>query len=199
MLPDNPARAALAEDAARGVEVEPQLRLLCTAEALAAPAPTRALDLNEELEVLCTALREEVVCRAGWLYFASAGGVVPVALPRNLLQTALLCWVGGALAAPERRAVLHLETAPGAAVLVLRGGTGRSLPADARALLLRAAAVCGGAVVQSGGSGPFTAALRLPLAPGLPVRAAPLPEDLLLDRYSPLQLFLPGFCAGTNE
>lgn len=199
MLPENPARAALSESAASGMEIEPQLRLLCTAEALAAPAPTRALDLNEELEVLCTALREGVVCRAGWLYFASAGGVIPVALPRSLLQAALLCWVGGALAAPERRAVLHLETTAGAAVLVLRGGTGRSLPADARALLLRTAAVCGGAVVQSGGSGPFTAALRLPLAADQPIRTAPLPEDLLLDRYSPLHLFLPGFCAGANE
>lgn len=199
MLPDNPARAALAEEAARGVSVQPQLRLLYTAEALAAPVPAQALDLNEELESLCAALRESVLCRTGWLYFAPAAGPVPVALPRILLQSALLCWVEGALNAPERRAVLHLETVAGAAVLVLRGGTGRSLPADARALLLRAAAVCGGAVVQSGGSGPFTAALRLPLREDVPLRTAPPTEELLLDRYSPLQLFLPGFCAGPNE
>ena len=80
-----------------------------------------------------------------------------------------------------------------------RGGTGRSLPADARALLLRTAAISGGAVVQSGGSGPFTAALRLPLRTDLPLRVAEEPETLLWDRYSPLQLFLPGFCAGANE
>ena len=66
-------------------------------------------------------------------------------------------------------------------------------------LLLRLAAVCGGAVVQSGGTGPFTAALRLPLRPALPLRSAPRPEDLLTDRYSVLQIFLPGFCAGPNE
>lgn len=199
MLPDNPARAALAEEAARGVAVEPQLRLLYTAEALTAPAPAQALDLNEELETLCAALRESVLCRAGWLYFAPAAGPVPVALPRRLLQAAVLCWIEGTLTAPERRAVLHLETAAGAAVLVLRGGIGRSLPADARALLLRTAAISGGAVVQSGGSGPFTAALRLPLRTDLPLRVAEEPETLLWDRYSPLQLFLPGFCAGANE
>ena len=56
-----------------------------------------------------------------------------------------------------------------------------------------------GAVVQSGGTGPFTAALRLPLRPALPLRSAPPPEDLLTDRYSVLQIFLPGFCAGPNE
>lgn len=199
MLPENPARAALAEEAARGVSVQPQLRLLYTAEALAAPAPVQALDLNEELETLCAALREGVLCRAGWLYYAPASGPVPVALPRALLQAALLCWVEGTLTAPERRAVLHLEMTAGAAVLVLRGGTGRSLPADARALLLRTAAVCGGAVVQSGGNGPFTAALRLPLRAALPLRTPPEPAELLLDRYSPLQIFLPGFCAGPNE
>ena len=191
MLPDNPARAALAEEAARGVAVEPQLRLLYTAEALTAPAPAQALDLNEELETLCAALRESVLCRAGWLYFAPAAGPVPVALPRRLLQAAVLCWIEGTLTAPERRAVLHLETAAGAAVLVLRGGTGRTL--------LRTAAISGGAVVQSGGSGPFTAALRLPLRTDLPLRVAEEPETLLWDRYSPLQLFLPGFCAGANE
>ena len=199
MLPDNPARTALAEEAARGVPVLPRLRLLYTAEALAAPVPQQALDLNEELEALCAALRESVLCRTGWLYFAPEADTVPLAVPRSLLQAAVLCWIEGVMTASERRAVLHLETTAHAAVLVLRGGTGRSLPADTRALLLRLAAVCGGAVVQSGGTGPFTAALRLPLRPTLPLRSAPRPEDLLTDRYSVLQIFLPGFCAGPNE
>ena len=139
MLPDNPARAALAEEAARGVPVLPRLRLLYTAEALAAPVPQQALDLNEELEALCAALRESVLCRTGWLYFAPAADTVPLAVPRSLLQAAVLCWIEGVMTAPERRAVLHLETTAHAAVLVLRGGTGRSLPADTRALLLRLA------------------------------------------------------------
>ena len=87
----------------------------------------------------------------------------------------------------------------GAAVLVMRGGQGRSLPPDARSLLLRLAAVCGGAVVQSGGAGPFAAALRLPLHGEMPARAAPTADELLRDRYSALQVFLPGFCTGPNE
>ena len=69
MLPDNPARAALAEEAARGVAVEPQLRLLYTAEALTAPAPAQALDLNEELETLCAALRGECTLPRGVAVF----------------------------------------------------------------------------------------------------------------------------------
>ena len=74
----------------------------------------------------------------------------------------------GALESRGSRAVLQLDAAPGAAVLVMRGGQGRSLPPDARSLLLRLAAVCGGAVVQSGGAGPFAAALRLPLHGEMP-------------------------------
>ena len=66
-------------------------------------------------------------------------------------------------------------------------------------LLLRLAAVCGGAVVQSGGAGPFAAALRLPLHGEMPARAAPTADELLRDRYSALQVFLPGFCTGPNE
>ena len=199
MLPDDPARATLAERAAGGAQVLPQLRLLCLAEALSAPAPARALDLNAELDVLCAALQESMRRRPGWLYFASAAQPVPVALPRQLLQTAVLCWAGGVLAEASPRAVLHLDTTPAAAVLVLRGGAGRGLPADTRALLLRLAAICGGAVVQTGGSGPFTAALRLPLGSGVPLREAPAAADLLYDRYSPLQVFLPGYCTGANE
>ena len=174
MLSDDPARAALAEHAAAGAQVLPQLRLLCLAEAISAPGPTRALDLNGELDVLCTALQESVRRRPGWLYFAPAGQAVPVALPRQLLQAAVLCWTHAVLAETGSRAVMHLDTTPAAAVLVLRGGTGRNLPADTRAL-------------------------RLPLHSGLPVRETPSPADLLYDRYSALQVFLPGYCTGANE
>lgn len=199
MLSDDPARAALAEYAAQGQPVLPQLRLLCTAEALSAPAPARALDLNTELEALCTALQESVCCRTGWLYFAPAGQPVPVAVPRSLLQAAVLCWTCGVLSLPDPHASLYLDATPRWAVLVLRGGRSHTLPADTRALLLRLAAVCGGAVVQSGGAGPFTAALRLPLAEGLPLRETPSHTELLFDRYSPLQVFLQEFCTGPNE
>lgn len=196
---EDPARALLAEQAAAGLPVLPRLRLIWLGEALAAPAPPRPLDLNAELEALAAALQESVRRRPGWLYFAPAPRPAPAAVPRCLLHTAVLCWVEGALAAAVPRAVLQLDAAPDAAVLVLRGGLGRTLPPDARALLLRLAAVCGGAVVQSGGPGPFTAALRLPLRAEPPARPAPEAGDLLRDRYSPLQVFLPGFCAGPDE
>lgn len=199
MRSDDPARALLAEQAACGIPVLPQLRLLSLAEALAAPPPSHTLDLNAELEALCTALQESVRRRPGWLYFAPTAHAAPAALPRGLLHAALLCWVDGVLTVPDAHAVLQLEATAHAAILVLRGGRGSHLPADTRALLLRLAAVCGGAVVQSGGSGPFTAALRLPLNPDLPLREPPAPADLLCDRYSVLQVFLSRFCAGPNE
>lgn len=199
MLPEDPARNHLAERAARGLPILPQLRLLCIAEALATPAGHYALEINAELEALCTALSESVRRRPGWLYFATAGHPLLAAVPRQLLQAALLCWVRGVLAEPSQRAVVQLDCTRQAAILVLRGGLGRNLPADTRSLLLRLAAVCGGALVQSGGAGPFTAALRLPLRPDLALRPPPEPEDLLWDRYSPLEIFLQDFCAGTNE
>lgn len=199
MQADDPARAALAESAACGLPVLPQLQLLSVAEALSAPAPRRALDLNAELDALCTALQQGVRRRCGWLYFAPAAQAVPAALPRQLLQAALLCFARGVLALPTGRAVVQLEATARGAVLVLRGGTGRTLPPDTRALLLRLAAVCGGAVVQSGGNGPFTAALRLAAQPGLPLCEAPAPASLLCDRYGMIQVFLRGFCIPPNE
>lgn len=199
MQADDPARAALAESAACGLPVLPQLRLLTVAEALSAPVPRRALDLNAELDVLCTALQQGVRRRCGWLYYMSAGQVVPAALPRQLLQAALLSFARGVLALPAGQAVVQLETTAQAAVLVLRGGLGRTLPADTRALLLRLAAVGGGAVVQSGGGGPFAAALRLPVRPAGPLCDPPSPGALLGDRYSVLQVFLNGICIPPNE
>lgn len=196
---EDPARAQLAEQAAAGLPVLPRLRLIWLGEALSAPPPRRPLELNAELEALAAAAQESVRRRPGWLYFAPAAHPAPAAVPRCLLQAAVLCWMQGALKSRGSRAVLQLDAAPGAAVLVMRGGQGRSLPPDARSLLLRLAAVCGGAVVQSGGAGPFAAALRLPLHGEMPARAAPTADELLRDRYSALQVFLPGFCTGPNE
>ena len=50
-----PTRAALAAAAARGADILPSLRLVLTAEALTAPPPPRALELNAELDALCAA------------------------------------------------------------------------------------------------------------------------------------------------
>lgn len=52
-----PTRAALAAAAARGADILPSLRLVLTAEALTAPPPSRALELNAELDALCAAVR----------------------------------------------------------------------------------------------------------------------------------------------
>ena len=52
-----PTRAALAAAAARGADILPSLRLVLTAEALTAPPPPRALELNAELDALCAAVR----------------------------------------------------------------------------------------------------------------------------------------------
>ena len=60
-----PTRAALAAAAARGADIIPSLRLVLTAEALTAPPPAYALELNAELDALCTAARELAACRAG--------------------------------------------------------------------------------------------------------------------------------------
>ena len=49
-----PTRAALAAAAARGADILPSLRLVLTAEALTAPPPPRALELNAELLRLCS-------------------------------------------------------------------------------------------------------------------------------------------------
>ena len=46
-----PTRAALAAAAARGADILPSLRLVLTAEALTAPPPPRALELNAELDM----------------------------------------------------------------------------------------------------------------------------------------------------
>ncbi len=87
-------RAALAAAAARGADIVSSLRLVMTAEALTAPVPGLALELNTELEVLCDACRELAACRSGWLYLCPAGDVQPAALPRGLLHGHVLLGSG---------------------------------------------------------------------------------------------------------
>ena len=84
-------RAALAAAAARGADILSSLRLVMTAEALTAPVPAQALELNTELEVLCDACRELAACRGGWLYLCPAEEVQPAALPRGLLHGVVQC------------------------------------------------------------------------------------------------------------
>ena len=64
---DDPRRLRLSGMAAAGADVQPQLRLLMLAEALAAPPTHRALDLSAETAILCTAASEAVRRRPGWL------------------------------------------------------------------------------------------------------------------------------------
>lgn len=110
-----PTRAALAAAAARGADILPSLRLVLTAEALTAPPPPRALELNAELDALCAAVRELADCRAGWLYFCPAYAPLPAAVPRALLQGTVLTFLRGVLRS-ERRAAVRLAAQQGAAV-----------------------------------------------------------------------------------
>ena len=87
---DDPRRLRLSGMAAAGADVRPQLRLLMLAEALAASPTHRALDLSAETAVLCTAASEAVRRRPGWLYVMPSPAPLPVALPRNLWQAAVL-------------------------------------------------------------------------------------------------------------
>ena len=124
-----PTRAALAAAAARGADILPSLRLVLTAEALTAPPPPRALELNAELDALCAAVRELADCRAGWLYFCPAYAPLPAAVPRALLQGTVLTFLRGVLRS-ERRAAVRLAAQQGAAVLALQGGDPARMPGD---------------------------------------------------------------------
>ena len=199
---DSLPRLRLAEMAAAGADVRPQLRLLMLAEGLAAQPTRRALDLNAETTTLCAAANESVRRRAGWLYFVPAPAPLPATLPRSLWQTTVLCVLRSAL--PAGRAVVTLHAGRGAAVAVFRvqGVLPGSVPGDTQPLLRRAAALTGGLCVTTGagcgadaaGSSPhFAAALRLPLAPRPPLREPPSAGVLLQDRYSPLHVLLDGF------
>ena len=199
---DDPRRLRLAGMAAAGADVRPQLRLLMLAEALAAPPVRRALDLSAETAALCTAASEAVRRRPGWLYVVPSPAPLPVALPRNLWQAAVLCVLRGVQ--PAGRAVVTLQPGAGAAVAVFRAVSASGLPADTLPLLRRIAALTGGLCVTAGfpvhercadAAHPshFAAALRLPLNTHALLREPPGAEDLLYDQYSPVHVLLDGF------
>ncbi|WP_294715644.1 hypothetical protein [uncultured Gemmiger sp.] len=181
-------RAALAAAAARGADIVSSLRLVMTAEALTAPVPGLALELNTELEVLCDACRELAACRSGWLYLCPAGDVQPAALPRGLLHGVVLSFLRGVLRSGGR-AVIRVLPHGEAVVLTLQGGRPDRMPGDLPALLHRC-----GAYVTTGDGGRYAAAVRLAPAQGLPLREAPALAELLLDRYSAPRVYLQGFC-----
>lgn len=181
-------RAALAAAAARGADIVSSLRLVMTAEALTAPPPGQALELNTELEVLCDACRELAACRSGWLYLCPAGDVQPAALPRGLLHGVVLSFLRGVLRSGDR-AVIRVLPRGEAAVLTLQGGRPDRMPGDLPALLHRC-----GAYVTTGDGGRYAAAVRMAPARGLPLREAPALAELLLDRYSAPRVYLQGFC-----
>lgn len=181
-------RAALAAAAARGADILSSLRLVMTAEALTAPAPGQALELNTELEVLCDACRELAACRGGWLYLCPAEVVQPAALTRGLLHGVVLSFLRGVLRSGGR-AVIRVLPHGEAAVLTLQGGRPDRMPGDLPALLHRC-----GAYVTTGDGGRYAAAVRMAPAQGLPLREAPALAELLLDRYSAPRVYLQGFC-----
>lgn len=181
-------RAALAAAAARGADILSSLRLVMTAEALTAPAPAQALELNTELEVLCDACRELAACRGGWLYLCPAEEVQPAALPRGLLHGVVLSFLRGVLRSGGR-AVIRVLPHGEVAVLTLQGGRPDRMPGDLPALLHRC-----GAYVTTGDGGRYAAAVRMAPAQGLPLREAPALAELLLDRYSAPRVYLQGFC-----
>ena len=188
-----PTRASLAAAAARGADILPSLRLVLTAEALTAPAPARAVELNAELDALCAAARELAPCRAGWLYFCPADTPLPTGLPRGLLQGAVLTFLRGVLRSGGH-AVVRTVCQGGAAVLVLQGGIPARMPGDLPALLHRC-----GAYVTAADGGSFAAAVRVPLSPALPLREPPELAELVLDRYSAVRVYLQGFCVEDVE
>lgn len=181
-------RAALAAAAARGADILSSLRLVMTAEALTAPVPAQALELNTELEVLCDACRELAACRGGWLYLCPAEEVQPAALPRGLLHGVVLSFLRGVLRSGGR-AVIRVLPYGEAAVLTLQGGRPDRMPGDLPALLHRC-----GAYVTTGDGERYAAAVRMAPAQGLPLREAPALAELLLDRYSAPRVYLQGFC-----
>ena len=89
---------------------------------------------------------------------------------------------------------VRLAAQQGAAVLALQGGDPARMPGDLPALLHRC-----GAYVTATGSGPWAAAVRLPLSPTLPLREPPAPADLVLDRYSAAKVYLDGLCVEDEE
>ena len=188
-----PTRAALAAAAARGADIVPSLRLVLTAEALTAPPPAHALELNAELDALCAAARELAACRAGWLYFCGAEVPLPAAVPRGLLQGTVLTFLRGVLRIGGGAAVRPAAQGDCAA-LILRGGLPARMPGELPALLHRC-----GTYVTATDSGRFTAAVRLALCPTLSPREPPDLAELVTDRYSAVRVYLNGFCVEDVE
>ena len=188
-----PTRAALAAAAARGADILSPLRLVLTAEALTAPAPALAVELNAELDALCAAARELAARRAGWLYFCPADAPLPAALPRGLLQGTVLTFLRGVLRSGGQ-AVVRVVCQGTGAVLVLQGGVPARMPGDLPALLHRC-----GAYVTAADGGQFAAAVRVPFSPALPQREPPELAALVLDRYSAVRVYLHGFCVEDVE
>lgn len=203
-MPEPPSpRARLAEQAAaraaRGAgpgALLPRLRLLTTAELLVPAAPCGARDLDAELDALCTACRQAVRRRPGWLYAMLPAMPLPVALRPRLLQAAVLCMLRGVLRTPDAAAVVACRPCRGAVLFSLHGGAARAMPRDTTALLARLAAEAGGTAVFNAGAG-FAACLRLPLAAGAP-RPCTQPGALLRDRFSLPYLYLAGYTAGPD-
>ena len=187
-----PTRAALAAAAARGADILPSLRLVLTAEALTAPPPSRALELNAELDALCAAVRELADCRAGWLYFCPAYASLPAAVPRALLQGTVLTFLRGVLRS-ERRAAVRLAAQQGAAVLARRAAIRRGCPATCPRCCTAAGRMSQPPAAVLGRRG---AAAALPT---LPLREPPAPADLVLDRYSAAKVYLDGLCVEDVE
>ena len=79
------------------------------------------------------------------------------------------------------------------AVLALQGGSPVRMPGDLPALLHR----CGPYVTAAGAR--YAAAVRLALSPTLPLTPPPDADALVLDRYSPLRVYLQGFCVEDVE
>lgn len=186
-------RAALAAAAARGADILSSLRLVMTAEALTAPVPAQALELNTELEVLCDACRELAACRGGWLYLCPAEEVQPAALPRGLLHGVVLSFLRGVLRSGGR-AVIRVLPHGEATVLTLQGGRPDRMPGDLPALLHRC-----GAYVTTGDGGRYAAAVRMAPAQGLPLREAPDADALVVDKYSAVRVYLDGLCVEDVE
>lgn len=192
-------RAALAELAAGRIltgrsmaALRPPLRLAFLAEQLCAAAPPHALDLAAEAESVCRALGEGVRRRPGWLYCTAPADPLPVRLPRSLIQAALLLFAEGLLRGGVPGLIV-LEKSGSAARLSLHSGSGALFCGDFYTILRHFAAVAGGGCVT--GRAPLTAALWLPLAPGLPHAAhftPPGPDTLLHDRFGPVALCLGG-------
>ena len=153
------------------------------AEALAAPPTHRALDLSAETAVLCAPPPARPCGGRAGCAVIPLPAPLPVALPRNLWQAAVLCVLRCVLPAgrPRSRAAGRRG-----GVAVFRGFR-LGMPADTLPLLRRAAALTGGLCLATGSpvhgrsadaAHPphFAAALRLPLAPHAPCVSRPLPK-----------------------